>query len=192
MAVKIKQKKLESEYFAHLTERELQGKDSLLAAIPTVDGDVANLQDEIHKLFHLATFEGGTDFRLGQTGWAFEQMKHLIEIAYVMLAQSGLAPDPHPFSGDMSSFFEEDNHFYVSEIPVGSFLKTFFGFKTIGQWNGLLDTLMASALSKVPINDTTDQKDIIQTRFLLIKLPVVMQEVCKKGGIPEDLPLPVV
>lgn len=186
--MKIKQKKLKAENFGYLRKAELRNTKKLLERMYMVDGDVAEIQNGIHIIFHLATYDGTkTNLDLSMTGRAFERIKEQIEIAYVILVKCELTPETEPFSGRKNTFFEEGNFLYAPEIPIDLFLQTFFGFKTRGQWGELLDVLISAVISDVPINDTIYQKDIVQSRFLLMKLPLVLREICQNRGIKNSI-----
>jgi len=186
--MKVKQKKLKAENFGYLRKVELRNTKKLLGRIYVVDGDIADIQNGIHVIFHLATYGGSkANFNLSTTGWAFERIKEQIEIAYVILVKRELSPEAKPFRGSERAFFEEDNFLYVPDIPEDRFLQSFFGFKTIGQWGEQLDVLISAVVSEVPINDTIYQKDIVQSRFLLMKLPLVLREICQNRGIKNSI-----
>ena len=186
--MKVKQKKLKAENFGYLRKAELRDTKKLLERMYMVDGDIADIQNGVHVIFHLATYSGNkVNFDLSMTGWAFERIKEAIEIAYVILVKCELTPEIKPFGENESTFFEEDNFLYAPEIPVDQFLQTFFGFKTIGQWGELLDVLISAVISDEPIDDTVYQKNIIQSRFLLIKLPLVLREICQNRGIKNSI-----
>jgi len=186
--MKVKQKKLQAENFGHITKEEIASTKKLLERIYMVDGDIADIQNGIHVIFHLATCDGAkVKFNLSNAGWAFIRIKESIATAYVILVKRNLTPENKLRCGNRLALFKEDNFLYVPDIPVNQFLQVFFGFKTIGEWGELLDVLISAVVSEASMNETIYQKDIIQSRFLLTKLPLVLQEVGQNRGIENSI-----
>lgn len=174
--------KLKAKHFRYLRKEHIKDVPKLIKNLRYVSGDFANLQNGIHHFFYFATSFREISAEDLIKAYTLIEIKELLEVAQVLLVKYDLKQ----YTGAYYLF--DDDGFFHKDVNPSLFVKELFDFKSLKQWDALLDMMTDSIMSRVPMNETIYQKDIVQARYFLHQLPYVMYKL-KEAEISEyELP----
>lgn len=185
------QKKLKPKHFRYLSKKEIRDPDGFLKA--TVHQWGLNWAENFNYLINSSIYPPMRSNQGFEYGFMHLHLGQMIEMGYVILVKCKLDPTPKDrlFQYNCRELFVadiEDRWIFIEKS-----LCDFFGFKTLKEWYQVLHELSLSKdIRQATKEETYFDLEYIPIRELLVKLPKVLHEIHKRGGIQHCLPNEIV
>lgn len=176
------QKKLKAKHFRYLSKRYIKNPDLFLEEVLHQSG--LNWSSNFNYMINSCFYPPMRTSTTFEFGYIYIHLAQMIEIGVVFLEQYNLEPmdKDDVFQYQCLEIFNaevEDARIF----PTKS-LRAFYGFKSLKEWYNVLDNLL---LYKDYGKDNMEQIQLyleyIPIREFLVKLPLVLSEIYKRGGL---------
>lgn len=176
------QKKLKAKHFRYLSKRYVNDPDRFLKEIVQQWG--VNWSSNFNYLINSSLYppmRTGTTF---EYGFMYNHLAQMIEVGFVILRKYKLKPmaKEDVFQYNCKEVF--DAEIEDSSVFPGKSLRAFYGFKSRKEWLAVLDDLLQRRdytednMKELPLDH-----DYIAIREFLVKLPLILSEIYKRGGL---------
>ncbi|MBL1410233.1 hypothetical protein [Sphingobacterium faecale] len=169
------EKKISYKHLIYLRKKDLKNfRRTIEMNIDTVFGDIQNIQEDIYKMLLIISTEKRLNIDTSTFSWSIKIMKTYVEIAYITLIALDLKPYKNPFKKlNIESMLFSEREYFEGQEGL-NFLRIFFGLKTIGRWNMLIDEIFALSIDKSHVENLIDSHDLIIEKDFLLKLPFTL------------------
>ncbi len=176
------QKKLKAKHFRYLSKRYVNNPDRFLREIVQQWG--VNWSSNFNYLINSSLYPPMRTSTTFEYGFIYNHLAQMIEVGFVILRKYKLKPmaKADVFQYNCQEIFDaeiEDS----SAFPAKS-LCAFYGFKSRKEWLAVLDDLLQRRdYTEENMKELPLDHDYIAIREFLVKLPLVLSEIYKRGGV---------
>ncbi|MCY4781166.1 hypothetical protein ORI89_16005 [Sphingobacterium sp. UT-1RO-CII-1] len=176
--------KISYKHLIYLRKKDLKNfRRTIEMNIDTVFGNIQNIQEDIYKMLLIISTEKRLNIDTSTFSWSIKIMKTYVEIAYITLIALDLKPYKNPFKKlKIESMLFSEREYFEGQEGL-NFLRIFFGLKTIGRWNMLIDEIFALSIDKSHVENLIDSHDLIIEKDFLLKLPFTLYALNKDKTI---------